>query len=221
MPLWWLWWWPESRKEEVPAPEQLVLRDGTKAWIRPILKSDRQIHAEGYENLSAESKYSRFLSPVPHLTEKLLDRLVDEVDGVDHVAYYLFLDEQEGPLPVAIGRIVRDPESPAVADVAITVQDAYQGRGIATALLQALIAHRPQGVTGLLTVVAADNHASLAMLRRLGPNQVNLLSGGVVEVRVDLDAQPSPALAELPSVDPPAPWRRNLRTRDLVCPWLS
>lgn len=220
MPLWWLWWWPDSHKSQVPAPEKLVLKDGTKAWIRPILKSDRQMHAEGYEHLSPESKYKRFLSPVPHLSEQLLDRLVDQVDGVDHVAYYLFLDDQESHLPVSIGRIVRDPEHHEVADIAVTVQDAYQGRGIATAMLQALLAHRPKGVKRLLTVVSTDNHASLAMLKRLGPNQVTLLSSGVLEVRVNLEGDDTECLTDLPSQDPPAEWRRDLRTRDLICPWL-
>lgn len=221
MPLWWLWWWPETKKTEVPAPEQLVLKDGTKAWIRPILKSDRQIHVEGYENLSPESKYKRFLSPVPHLTEQLLERLVDDVDGVDHVAYYLFLEGQESHLPVAIGRIVRDPEHAEVADVAVTVQDAFQGRGVATALLRALVAHRPKGVKRLLTVVASDNYASVAMLKRLGPSQVSLLSSGVLEVRVNLEGEDTECLTALPTLDPPAQWRRDLRTRDLICPWLQ
>lgn len=217
-------WWPglEEDKEtpELPGPEEIRLADGTPAWIRPLTKSDRELHAAGYEKLSAQSKYDRFLSPVPTLSPQLLDRLVDGVDGVDHIAYYVFVDGQESPFPVAVGRIVRDPDHSDTADVAVTVQDEWQGRGIATALLRVLVARRPEGVTRILTLVNEENEASLAMLKRLGPHTLSL-RGGVYEVRVNLVGEDVEGLAELPEQDPPADWRLQLRARDFVCPWLA
>lgn len=140
------------------------------------------MHREGYERLSADSKFQRFVSPIPQLSESLLDQLVDSVDGVDHVAYYLFVEDWHD-LPVGIGRIVRYPDEPDLADIAVTVQDEWQGRGIATALVAFLVEHRPVGVTRLETVVADDNPASLALLRRIGPAEVTH-SQGVHEVRI-------------------------------------
>ena len=110
---WLLWWWPTSAHDDVPAPEEFSLRDGTRVWIRPILPSDRELHAVNYERLSADSKFHRFLTPMTHLSEEMLTRLVDDVDGVDHVAYYVFGDSDDpevSMLPIAIGRIKRDPE---------------------------------------------------------------------------------------------------------------
>ncbi|MDO5499604.1 MAG: GNAT family N-acetyltransferase [Propionibacteriaceae bacterium] len=219
---WLAWWWPpldeDQHGADLPGPEEITLRDGTAAWIRPLTPADRELHAAGYKTLSSESKFHRFLTPMPNLSPQLLDQLVDGVDGVDHIAYYVFVDGQESALPVAVGRIVRDPDHPDTADIAVTVQDACQGRGIATALLRILVARRPEGVVRLLTLVDEDNEASLAMLKNLGPHTMTL-RGGVYEVRVNLVGEDVDQLAELPEQDPPADWRVKLRARDFVCPW--
>lgn len=215
------WWWPSGEAGTAPAPEQIALADGTTAWIRPVLPSDREMHRQAYEQLSPESKYHRFLAQVPHLTEELLDRLVDDVDGVDHVAYYLFLDGVDSVLPVAIGRIVRYPNRPDTADIAITVQDELQGRGIGSALVDILVARRPDGVSKIATVVSADNEASLRMLRRVGvARQETPIGDGVIEVRINLEDDDLEALAELPPQDTPQDWQIRLRGRDRACLWL-
>ena len=203
---WLLWWWPTSAHGDVPAPEEFRLRDGTRVWIRPILPSDRELHAVNYERLSADSKFHRFLTPMTHLSEEMLTRLVDDVDGVDHVAYYVFGDSDDpevSMLPIAIGRIKRDPERPDTADVAVTVMDPWHGRGVATALLPVLVARRPEGVTGIVTAVATDNPASIAMLKRLGPTEVIPMGGGALEVRIDLSG--SPRVPVPPAVPQPVP----------------
>jgi RimJ/RimL family protein N-acetyltransferase len=172
------------------------LSDGTFAFIWPLLPSDREAIREGYEHLSAESREHRFLADVPHLTETLLEHLVDEVDGVDHVALALVaVDEQHVGSGVGVARIIRYPSDPSAADLAVTVEDAWQGRGVATALLTELLRRRPAGVTRIVTTVAADNAASLAMLRRLGPTSVTSGGGNRLDVVVDLppegpDARP-------------------------------
>ena len=166
---------------------EVRLRDGRRALTWSVLPEDREAIREGYERLSERSRYHRFLAGVPHLTEQLLDHLVDEVDGVDHVALVLFVldDENEG-VPAGIARVIRYPGRPEVADVAVTVADEWQGLGVASALLHQLMLERPRGVTRLETTVAADNPASLAMLRRLGDLTVTDVGGGRLDVRVDL-----------------------------------
>ena len=197
--------------------DQVVLPDGTAAWVWPLLPTDRRALVAEFEQLSPESVRSRFLGPVVHLTEAMLHTLVDDVDGVDHVALVLLAEVGDDVLPVAIGRIVRYPDQPDAADLAITVKDAWQGRGVATALMPLLVAQRPPGVTRIVTEVAAGNPASLAMLRRVGDVHATSDSLDATEVEVALvpDADPTP----LPAARY-AEWRRNLYTRDLVCPWL-
>jgi hypothetical protein len=63
-------------------PGEIVLRDGTPALIWPLLPSDRAVLREGFAALSDRSRYRRFLSSTPELTEPMSRRLVDDVDGI-------------------------------------------------------------------------------------------------------------------------------------------
>jgi RimJ/RimL family protein N-acetyltransferase len=209
--------------------DEVRLRDGTRALVWSLLPSDREALVEGFEQLSPESRRHRFLSPVVHLSETMLEHLVDNVDGVDHVALVIFVENGDSFDPVGIGRIVRYREAPAAADLAVTVNDEWQGRGVASALLPVLVAHRPAGVTHIITEVATDNPASLAMLRRLGPTTVEDTGMGVYDVDVDLtgagerlgDAATSTGRMH-PVLEPALEGRRReLRTRDSICPWLQ
>jgi RimJ/RimL family protein N-acetyltransferase len=174
---------------------EVLLRDGTQAVIWSLLPEDRESLREGYEHLSPATQLHRFLTPVPHLTESMLHRLVDEVDGVDHVARVLFLIEDGDGVPAGVARMIRYCDAPSTADVAVTVADEFQGRGVATALLQELMVTRPKGVERILTEVMADNTASLAMLRRLGPTTVE--DAGPNRLRVSVELPPPPDAAVL------------------------
>jgi GNAT superfamily N-acetyltransferase len=122
----------------------------------------------------------------------MLDHLVDDVDGVDHVALVLLVTTDDGTeLPLGLARIVRYPHDPAAADVAVTVVDDWHGRGVATALLEVLMRRRPPGVERIVTVVQADNRASVAMLARLGPVEVGDPESGTRRVVVDLSGATS------------------------------
>lgn len=172
---------------------ETCLADGTSALIWPLLPQDREALREGFENLSTDSRFHRFLATVPHLSSSLLDHLVDEVDGVDHVALVLVtIDADHVGTPVGVARIIRYEDQPTAADVAVTVVDEWQGRGAATALLRELMRQRPVGVTRLVTTVTADNDASLAMLRRLGPTTVTPAGINRLDVVVDVDLHQPP-----------------------------
>jgi RimJ/RimL family protein N-acetyltransferase len=165
---------------------EVRLRDGTLALMCMLQPEDRDQLAKAYERLSPESKYHRFLTGVPGLSEAMLDRLVGGVDGYNHVALVLFLLDDRGVgTPAGVGRFVRYPEDPSTADVAVTVAEEYRGRGVASALLSELVAERPPGVRKLKTVVAADNRAAMAMLARLGAAEVTD-SGACLDVLVEL-----------------------------------
>lgn len=202
-----------------------TLPDGSTLWIWALIPTDREALVREFETLSPESRRRRFLGPVVHLSETMLTHLVDDVDGIDHVALVGMVEVGDDLVPAAIARCVRYADQPDAADVAVTVKDDFQGRGIATALLEVLMKKRPEGVTHLLTEVAADNPASLAMLRHLGPTRTFESGLGILDVEVDLvptgeslaAEEPSPRLHQVLS----EPGRAMLRARDRVCPWLT
>ncbi|MBI2244908.1 MAG: GNAT family N-acetyltransferase [Nocardioides sp.] len=163
------------------------LNDGTRALIWDLWPSDREAVRAGFEKLSEETRFHRFLAAVPHLTDTMLVHLVDEVDGVDHVAVALVvLDEDGNGVPAGVARMIRYADKRDAADIAVTVIDAFQRRGVATALLTELMRRRPVGVTRLVTTVTADNAASLAMLRRLGPTVAEPAGPNRLDVTVEL-----------------------------------
>ena len=169
-----------------PGPlTEVTLPDGTAALIWPLLDNDRNLLRQGFAQLSPESRQQRFLTSLPELSDAMLRLLVDDVDGVDHVALLLTVLPEGGPArQVGVARLVRYPREPAVADVAVTVVDAWQGRGVGSALMTAVLSRRPADVTTLRTTVAADNRASLAMLSRHGRMTTHRDGPGVLTVQI-------------------------------------
>ena len=170
-------------------PGEFLLRDGTPAMIWPLLPTDGEALREAFRRLSPASRRSRFLSELHELDDAMIQRLVGGVDGVRHIALVLVVLPPGGTeRPVGVARLIQDPADPATADIAVTVTDDWQGRGVGTVLARALMVRRPAAVRRLSTVVDADNHASLALLARAGRLSSGGAHRGVVDVTVDLTA---------------------------------
>jgi CRP-like cAMP-binding protein len=145
-------------------PIPFEARDGTELMLRPVLPGDTQRVAHGHVMFSPETLYRRFLS-VRTPTETVLTYLF-EVDYVDHFVWVV-TDGEDGPV-IADGRFVRDQDDPTIAEIAFTVADAYQGRGIGTVLFAALaVAAHVDGVTRFYARVLSDNLPARALLDRL------------------------------------------------------
>ncbi len=144
------------------------LADGTTVALRPLGPGDGKILSAGFDRLSDRSRYRRFLSPVPRLTSSMLDFLTS-VDGINHRAWGALIDEPAGPVGAGVIRWVRSRTDPAVADMAVTVIDDYQGRGLG-ALLQdvAIVDAFACGIERFEGIVLGENIASRRMLARGG-----------------------------------------------------
>jgi len=170
-------------------PGELPLRDGTPALIWPLLPTDARLLREMFRRLSPKSRQRRFLSVLSELDDAMIRLLVGGVDGVHHVALLLIVLPPDGEeRPVGVGRLIQDPADPATADIAFTVADDWQGRGVGTTLAQALMERRPAAVRRLRTEVDAENRASLALLARAGRMSSSVAYRGVVDVTVELTA---------------------------------
>lgn len=120
-----------ARTSEIRLPDGLLVR------LRPIVPEDKEELARGYAQLSQESRFRRFLAPPGHLTPEMLAYLT-EVDYRDHFALVALAVEEPGGPGIGVARYVRLADDPQTAEAAVTVLDAYQGRGVATVLMQAL-----------------------------------------------------------------------------------
>lgn len=171
-------------------PPPRLLRDGTPVVLRRLLPEDRDALRAAYLELSPESRYHRFLAPVPRLTTTMLDTLVDRVDDVDHVAR-LLVSTGDGE-DIGVGRFVRDRAHPELAEVAFTVADDRHGVGAGSALCDGLVAAAlERGVTGFVALLLADNAAAVHLMARAGDIVRRTLDHpGTIEIEVALRPPP-------------------------------
>jgi GNAT superfamily N-acetyltransferase len=162
-----------------------TLRDGGRILVRSLRPSDRDEIAAGYDQLSPESRRLRFFNAPDHLSERLLDYLLD-VDGVDRVALVARAIDEPGTPGVAVARYARDHHDPATAEAAVTVLDDHRNRGIATVLLTSLVDEAlANGITTFTASVMWENEVLLDALREYGATVVPD-EPGVAAVRVVL-----------------------------------
>jgi RimJ/RimL family protein N-acetyltransferase len=143
----------------------VVLRDGSAVLIRPVRRADAALLADGFARLSTRSRRLRFLSPKKELSSAELGYFTD-VDHHDHEALGA-LDHADGR-GVGIARYVRDAADPQAAEIAVTVIDDWQGRGLGTELVAQLSERaRSEGIRRFTALVAADNPAMARLLRNV------------------------------------------------------
>ena len=146
--------------------QRLTLRDGAVVHVRPLRHADRELLGAAVSRLSDRTRYLRFAAPKPRLTERELDFLVD-LDHHDREAL-LAIDPETGR-GIAVVRYVQVPGAPGTVEVAATVGDDWQGRGLGGALLAMLTERaRAEGHRVMRASVLAETEQSSGMLRRNG-----------------------------------------------------
>ena len=176
----------------------VVLRDGSAELIRQVRSTDAPLLADGFDRLSAASRQMRFLGVKKQLSAAELRYLTD-VDHHDHEALGA-LDLADGH-GVGIARYVRDADDPQAAEIAVTIIDEWQGRGLGTELLARLSDRaRQEGVRRFTALTDASNVAVAALLRNAGAYLVRR-GRGTVEYGITLTHGPegSEAHGSLPT----------------------
>jgi RimJ/RimL family protein N-acetyltransferase len=181
------------RADDQMLPGEFLLRDGTPAMIWPLLPTDAVTVRDIFRRMSPESRRCRFLLPIAELSDSMIRYLVDSVDGVHHIALILTVLAPDGEeRPVGIARLLQTLADPATADIAFAVADDWQGRGVGTALVAALMQRRPAAVRRLRTAVAEGNRASLALLAKTGHMSYDPAELDVLDVTVHLTPPTKP-----------------------------
>jgi RimJ/RimL family protein N-acetyltransferase len=148
----------------------VVLRDGSAVLIREVQSADAPLLADGFARLSETSRQMRFLTRKKELSPAEL-RYFTDLDHRDHEALGA-LDHADGR-GVGIARYVRDTEDPQAAEIAVTIIDDWQGRGLGTELLAQLSDRaRQEGIRRFTALVAADNVAIAGLLQNMSANLV-------------------------------------------------
>jgi EmrB/QacA subfamily drug resistance transporter len=161
----------------------VALRDGSEVVIRQVRSADAPLLADGFARLSPESRRLRFLRRKDELTPAEL-RYFTDIDHHDHEALGA-LDQTDGR-GVGVARYVRDADDRHSAEIAVTVVDDWQGRGLGTELLAQLSGRaRAAGIRRFTALVSADNAAMAALLRSASSDPVHR-EYGTVEYEIPL-----------------------------------
>lgn len=168
----------------------VVLRDGGTARIRPITTEDAGRLVSFYEQVSDESKYYRFFAPYPRLSDRDVHRFTHH-DYVDRVGLAATIGEEFiGTVRYdRIGPDGRPASAPAdEAEVAFLVQDAHQGRGVASALLEHIGAvARERGIRRFAAEVLPANTKMIKVFTDVGYQQKRSFEDGSVHLTLDLE----------------------------------
>jgi acetyltransferase len=152
-----------------PYPSELEggmrLRDGTTVAVRPIRPEDAALEGRFVEALSERSRYQRFVSHITQLPPQLLARFT-QIDYDRELA--LVALAPEGGEFIAVGRYAPNPDG-ETAEFALTVADAWQGRGLGRGLLERLCdLARAAGYRALYGHILNANREMLELAQNLG-----------------------------------------------------
>lgn len=181
--------------------ERCELRDGTRVLLRLLTPEDRHKLREGFEALSPESRYARFLAPKTTLTDAELDYLCN-IDQENHFALGAIVEDGDGKggtVGGGIARFIRLPDQHATAEAAIAVADAMQGRGLGKLLFMRLCAAAEErGIERFACEVLGSNNSMAGLIERVSPDREIEVSQGVM-----LNDMPLPNVT--PTEPPTAP----------------
>ncbi|MDA0566098.1 GNAT family N-acetyltransferase [Streptomonospora sp. S1-112] len=167
----------------------VVLTDGGTAHLRPITPDDADLLRAFHERLSPETIYYRFFAPYPRLSDRDVRRFTT-VDYDSRVALIATIAD-------AMVAVVRyDKVAPDEAEVAFVVEDAHQGRGIASVLLEHIAAAAlERGVRRFIADVLPENRRMINVFREAGYTAQQSFDEGVI--RLTLDLQPTASAQEV------------------------
>jgi L-amino acid N-acyltransferase YncA len=166
-----------------PAEDEsdVVLRDGLAVHLRPIRGDDGPGLLALYDRLSPDSLYFRFFA-VPDKDARKADYLTH----VDYVGRYALVAETEGAI-VGVARWERFTDRASHAEVAFTVADAFQGRGLGSLLFQRLATlARARQITVFEAEVLKNNERMLRLFARTGLTSTTRDQGSVLTILLEL-----------------------------------
>ncbi|WP_227267707.1 GNAT family N-acetyltransferase [Roseobacter weihaiensis] len=149
-------------------PFDVEVRDGLRVSLRDVVPDDGHLIELGFDRLSKQSRFFRFMAAKKRLTGREIEQF-SALNTKDHAAVGALCMRANSAQPVGIARYIRTGTEDHSAEIAITVVDAFQNRGIGTLLLGVLAkVAQAHGITEFLALVAKENDAMRHLLHELG-----------------------------------------------------
>jgi RimJ/RimL family protein N-acetyltransferase len=163
-----------------------VLKNGVGIFLRAIHPDDRERLRTAFRRLEPRTIYTRFFGAKKDLSERELTAAT-RIDFDSVVALVAVLDSEPDTI-IGGGRYARAPGSHAPdAEVAFTVEEDYQGLGIASLILRELCAiAKDAGIRRFIAEVLPSNTAMLQVFRQSGLPMTTRFESGVIHVSLEL-----------------------------------
>lgn len=171
-----------------PHGEPVRLIDGSTILVRRVEPGDQHELQLGFRHLGALSRYERFRGPTDDLTPRQLAYFTE----VDHDAHEAFVavDARTGE-GVGVARYIRDRDDPQQAELACTVLDAWQRRGVGSVLVERLAERaRASGIERFRAVLIVSNTRARRLLAHVADEIEESRYGGIVEITARLRPAP-------------------------------
>lgn len=160
---------------------EVTLETGARVRIRPVLPEDEPRLVTLYGRLSRRTRYQRFFAVMKRLPPDWAHYFAN-VDYHRRMALVAERDLEWRSELIGVARYEPSEDKDA-AEVAIVIQDYWQGKGLGTILLNEILrAGETNGIRRFRAYVLADNHRMLAMLSRLTDVRQSKIERGVVEI---------------------------------------
>jgi acetyltransferase len=163
---------------------KVTTRDGTPLTIRPIQPDDAPHFLTIFAHLGSDSRYRRFHQPVDHLSA---DYLADQAgqmvqESLSNGRGWLAFAEEEVVGGIRYVRMGGDS-----AEFSVTVRDDWQGKGIATLLMQQMLAGaRQDGLRRIIGMIQGENRAVWRLMQATGLPLHRTIDGSETTVEMEL-----------------------------------
>jgi RimJ/RimL family protein N-acetyltransferase len=156
----------------------VALKDGTTVSLRPIQPGDEEALTALYARLSPQTSYQRFFTVMRRLPPNWAHILAN----VDYDRTMAIVALGPGDDLIGVARYAYDHRADE-AEIAIVIEDRWQGRGLGTLLLGELVGYaKRKGLGRLRAYVLADNLRMLKLIQRVGTILDRKLESGVVSL---------------------------------------
>lgn len=168
------------------------IKDNTYLCFKTLEKTDKSHLEEGFRRLSQRSIFHRFFGFMKELPESQIQELLN-TDQENHVAWTAFDIVNGEPYGIGLGRFKRSKTNPEEAELALTIIDEYQSKGVGTVLLGIMYAMGIRlGIKVFTGIILADQTRFIRRFKELGAELTRIR--GEYEMRLpifaDLDQIP-------------------------------